>query len=79
VATTSAKHMRAVMPGKAADLTLSVGFRIGGRSDGEVDRYVVHVADGTCTIETSPPEGQRRDAKALALNAVMVPPQPRKG
>jgi putative sterol carrier protein len=98
---------------KAAELKLSVGFRIGGRADGEVDRYCVHVADGTCTIETSPPEGQRRDAtisidgadflrlatgqlhpvrgvltgalkvkgdrtKALALNAVMVPPQPRK-
>ena len=89
-----------------------MGFRIGGRKDGDVDRYVVHVADGACTIETSPPEGQRRDAtitvegtdflrlalgqlhpvrgvltgalkvkgdraKALALNAVMVPPQPR--
>ncbi len=98
--------------GKAADLALSVGFRIGGRSDGEVDRYVVHVRDGVCTIETDPPTGQRRDAtitldgadflrlatgqlhpvrgvltgamkvkgdraKALALNAVMVPPQPR--
>ena len=94
---------------KAGELKLSVGFRIGGRADGEVDRYVVHVADGVCTIETSPPEGQRRDAtitvegadflrlatgqlhpvrgvltgalkvkgdraKALALNAVMVPP-----
>jgi putative sterol carrier protein len=98
--------------GKAADLELIVGFRIGGRPDGEVDRYVVHVRDGACTIETDPPEGQRRDAtitidgadflrlalgqlhpvrgvltgalkvkgdraKALALNAVMVPPQPR--
>ncbi len=134
VATTSAKHMRAVMEGgfrpivleevfrrfpefidvdKASDLQLSVGFRIGGRRDGEVDRYAVHISDGVCTIETSPPEGQRRDAtitiegadflrlatgqlhpvrgvltgalkvkgdraKALALNAVMVPPQPRK-
>ena len=99
--------------GKASDLELSVGFRIGGRRDGEVDRYVVHVRDGACTIETDPPEGQRRDAtitldgadflrlatgqlhpvrgvltgalkvkgdraKALALNAVMVPPQPRR-
>jgi len=134
VATTSAKHMRAVMEGgfrpivleevfrrfpdfidaeKAGDLRLSVGFRIGGRADGDVDRYCVHVSDGVCTIETSPPEGQHRDAtitveghdflrlatgqlhpvrgvltgalkvkgdrtKALALNAVMVPPQPRK-
>lgn len=133
VATTSGKHMKAVMEGgfrpivleevfrrfpdfidtaKASKLRLSVGFRIGGRKDGQVDRYVVHIADGACTIETDPPEGQRRDAtitmegadflrlatgqlnpvrgvltgamkvkgdraKALALNAVMVPPQPR--
>ena len=97
---------------KARDLKLCVGFRIGGRKDGEVDRYTVRVADGVCTIETEPPEGQERDAtitvdgadflrlatgqlhpvrgvltgalkvkgdrgKALALNAVMVPPEPR--
>jgi putative sterol carrier protein len=134
VATTSGKHMRAVMEGgfrpivleevfrrfpdfidtgKAARLQLCVGFRIGGRTDGEVDRYAVHITEGVCRIETDPPEGQRRDAtiiiegadflrlatgqlnpvkgvltgamkvkgdraKALALNAVMVPPQPRK-
>jgi putative sterol carrier protein len=135
VATTSGKHMRAVMEGgfrpivlaevfrrfpdfidtgKAGTMRLCVGFRIGGRADGEVDRYTVHIEDGVCTIETNPPDGQRRDAtiivdgadflrlatgqlhpvrgvltgalkvkgdraKALALNAVMVPPQPRKG
>lgn len=99
--------------GKARDLRLCVGFRIGGRKDDQVDRYVVHVADGGCRIETDPPEGQRRDAtitiegadflrlvtgqlnpvrgvlsgalkvkgdraKALALNAIMVPPRPRR-
>jgi putative sterol carrier protein len=135
VATTSGKHMRAVMEGgfrpvvleevfrrfpdfidaeKAAAMQLCVGFRIAGRKDGEVDRYTVHVSDGVCTIETDPPEGQTRDAtitvdgadflrlatgqlhpvrgvltgalkvkgdraKALALNGVMIPPQPRKG
>lgn len=98
--------------GKAKDLRLSVGFRVSGREDGGVDRYVVHLQGGTCTVESDPPEGQRRDAtitveghdflrlatgqlhpvrgvltgalkvkgdraKALALNAVMVPPQPR--
>lgn len=98
--------------GKAGDLRLCVGFRIAGRQDGEIDRYTVHVADGVCTVEDDPPEGQRRDAtitiegqdflrlatgqlnpvrgvltgamkvkgdraKALALNALMVPPQPR--
>ncbi len=134
VATTSNKHMRAVMEGgfrpivlaevfrrfpdfidtsKAGQLRLCIGFRIGGRADGDVDRYAVHVADGACTIETGAPEGQRRDAtitldgadflklatgqlhpvrgvltgamkvrgdrvKALALQAVMNPPQPRK-
>jgi putative sterol carrier protein len=49
-------------PSKAARLRLSVGFRIGGRADDEVDRYTVHVRDGVCTIETDPPQGQRRDA-----------------
>lgn len=98
--------------GKAGDLRLCVGFRISGRADGDVDRYTVHIADGVCTIEDDPPEGQRRDAtitmeghdflrlatgqlnpvrgvltgamkvrgdkaKALALNAVMRPPEPR--
>jgi putative sterol carrier protein len=98
--------------GKAQDLQLVVGFRIAGRGDGEVDRYVVRIAEGVCTIDDDPPEGQRRDAtitieghdflrlatgqlnpvrgvltgalkvkgdraKALALNAVMMPPQPR--
>jgi putative sterol carrier protein len=133
VASSSSRHMRAVMEGgfrpivlgevfrrfpdfidvgKARDLKLCVGFRVGGRRDGGVDRYVVRVAGGSCTVETDPPEGQRRDAtitldgadflrlvtgqlhpvrgvltgamkvkgdrgKALALNAVMVPPQPR--
>ena len=97
---------------KATDVHLCIGFRVGGRPDGDVDRYVVRVQDGACTVETSPPEGQPRDAtitldgadflrlatgqlhpvrgvltgalkvkgdrvKALALNAVMVPPQPR--
>ena len=98
--------------GRAGDLELCVGFRISGRKDGEVDRFTVHLAQGVCTVEADPPEGQRRDAtitmeghdflrlatgqlnpvrgvltgamkvkgdkaKALALNAVMVPPAPR--
>ncbi len=134
VASTSAKHMRAVMQGgfrpivleevfrrfpdfidseKSRDLRISVGFRIGGRADGEYDRYLVHVFDGVCRIDVSPDEVTPRDAtiiidgadflrlatgqlhpvrgvltgamkvkgnraKALALNAVMVPPQPRR-
>lgn len=83
VASTSGKHMRAVMEGgfrpivlaevfrrfpdfidsrKAGTLRLCVGFRIGGRVDGEVDRYTVRIEDGVCTVETDPPEGQQRDA-----------------
>lgn len=50
---------------KARRMRCSVGFRVGGRADGEVDRYVVHVADGACTVETDPPEGQRRDATII--------------
>jgi putative sterol carrier protein len=99
--------------GKAGTMQLAVGFRIGGRRDGEVDRYCVHIEEGACSIEADPPEGQVRDAtitmdgadflrlatgqlnpvrgvltgalkvrgdrsKALALNAVMMPPQPRR-
>lgn len=99
---------------KARGLRLTVGFRVGGRKDNEVDRYVVRLAEGACTVEANPPEGQPRDAtitldgadflrlalgqlhpvrgvltgalkvkgdraKALALNAVMAPPQPRQG
>lgn len=48
--------------GSAAELDLCVGFRIGGRKDGEVDRYAVHVQRGSCTVETDPAQGQRRDA-----------------
>jgi len=51
-----------LIPEKAAELSFSVGFRIGGRDDGEVDRYVVHVDKGSCRIETDPAEGSRRDA-----------------
>jgi putative sterol carrier protein len=48
--------------GRAADADLSVGFKIGGRKDGESDRYVVTVADGACSVE----EG------ALARDATLV-------
>ena len=51
-----------LLPEKAAKSRLAIGFRIGGRADGEVDRYLVHVADGTCRIEADPAEGSPRDA-----------------
>ncbi len=45
--------------GKAEGRRLSVGFTITGRPDGGADRYVVHVADGSCRVE---PAGAARDA-----------------
>ncbi|MEN8707179.1 MAG: SCP2 sterol-binding domain-containing protein [Nocardioides marinisabuli] len=51
---------------KAARCDLTVGFRLTGRDDGETERYVVRVADGTCRTagpglaDTEVPE--RRDA-----------------
>ena len=51
-----------LVPAKAERTRISVGFRIGGRADGEVDRYLVHVADGSCRVETDPVEGSPRDA-----------------
>ena len=54
---------------KAGELQLCVGFRIGGRADGEVDRYSVHVADGVCTIETS----RRRASAATRPSRSRVP------
>ncbi|MEP6816208.1 MAG: SCP2 sterol-binding domain-containing protein [Marmoricola sp.] len=50
------------MPERAHRLRLSVGYRIGGRRGGEVDRYVVHMDQGSCRIEAEPEVGSRRDA-----------------
>lgn len=47
---------------RANNVDLVVGFRIGGRADGESDRYVVHVDHGECRVETGAPKGSRRDA-----------------
>ncbi|MGI9157524.1 MAG: SCP2 sterol-binding domain-containing protein [Marmoricola sp.] len=51
-----------LVPEKARDLDLVVGFRIGGRPDSEPDRYVVHVDRGECRVDASAGEGSRRDA-----------------
>jgi len=50
---------------KAKRQRLAIGFRIAGRPDGGADRFLVHVADGTCTVEADPPEGAARDATLL--------------
>lgn len=39
---------------KASGLRLTVGFRITGRPDGEVDRYVVTLADNRATVTAGP-------------------------
>lgn len=50
---------------KARRQRLHIGFRIAGRPGGGVDRFIVHVADGTCTVEADPPEGATRDATLI--------------
>lgn len=39
-----------VIAEKAERVTVGVAFEIGGRRDGEVDRYVVRIINGTCTV-----------------------------
>jgi putative sterol carrier protein len=50
---------------KAQRQRLDIGFRISGRPDGDADRFLVHVADGSCTVEADPPKGAVRDATLL--------------
>lgn len=50
---------------KARHQHLDIGFRIAGRPDGGADRYVVHIDEGSCTVEADPPEGTHRDATLL--------------
>ncbi len=50
---------------KAQRQRLHIGFHISGRPDGGADRFIVHVADGSCTVEADPPQGAERDATLL--------------
>jgi len=45
---------------RARTVDLTIGFREDERVDGEVDRYVVRVADGAATVTAG--EGAERDA-----------------
>lgn len=54
---------------KAAKQELSIGFKITGRPDGDVDRYVVHVAAGTCTVVDEPGEDEQPDATITVSGA----------
>jgi putative sterol carrier protein len=47
---------------RAGGVRVAVGFRIGGRADGGIDRYVVRVADGVCVVDIDPPEDVVPDA-----------------
>ena len=47
---------------KARNADLTIGFRLQGRPDGEVDRYVVRVVGGTATVTAGADEGSERDA-----------------
>jgi putative sterol carrier protein len=47
---------------KARAMDLTIGFRLEGRPDGEVDRYVVRIVDGAATVTAGAEEGSERDA-----------------
>ena len=47
---------------KARAMDLTIGFRLQGRPDGEVDRYVVRVVNGAATVTAGAEEGSERDA-----------------
>lgn len=47
---------------KAAKADLAIGFKVGGRADGEPDRFVVAVQRGSCTVTREPGQDVRRDA-----------------
>lgn len=44
---------------KARGVDLTIGFRLLGNPDGEIERYVVHVHDGVATVETGETDGPR--------------------
>ena len=50
-----------VNPEKSRGVTLCVGFRLAGNPSGEVERYVVDLADGVATVSVGD-EGGSRDA-----------------
>jgi putative sterol carrier protein len=48
-----------VNPRRAAKVRLTVAFRLTGRPDGDVDRFVVTVDHGVATISEGEPDGER--------------------
>jgi putative sterol carrier protein len=47
---------------KARNIDLTIGFRLEGRPDGQVDRYVVRIVDGAGSVTPGAEEGSHRDA-----------------
>lgn len=47
---------------RASKVRLVVGLRLGGRPDGELDRYVVHVERGVAVVHAGEAPGLERDA-----------------
>jgi len=54
-----------VIAEKAERVRVGIGFEIGGRPDGEVDRYVVRITDGVCTVIADAAEDEPVDATVL--------------
>ncbi|HET6152330.1 MAG TPA: SCP2 sterol-binding domain-containing protein [Marmoricola sp.] len=50
---------------KAAKVAVTIAFEVGGRDDGHVDRYVVRVAGGVCTVQADAPADTVVDATLL--------------
>jgi putative sterol carrier protein len=53
-----------VNPARAAELDLTIGFRLTGNPSGELERYVVRIDHGTTTV-TEGDDGQPRDATVI--------------
>lgn len=54
-----------VNPRRATKARLVIALRLAGRPDGEVDRYVVQIADGQATVTEGDVEGVERDATVM--------------
>lgn len=51
-----------VVAEKAARVAVAIGFEIGGRTDGAIDRYVVRIRDGDCTVTSGAAADEPVDA-----------------
>lgn len=47
---------------RAGKLAAAIVWKITGRPDGGADRFLIRIADGTCTVSPDPEDGSARDA-----------------